>query len=157
MQLLLPKMAILSFEKEMSDLIQDQLLFTESIYANLPVGIEIYDANGILRSINDHALHMYGVEDRTTVIGVVNLFNSPYCDEKLRTKIQAGEDIVLEFEYDFDRINKDAYFSSHNQKSMIYEVKVVPIRSKIRGNYRTYTTCQRCNCRKRSGFSHRRK
>ncbi|MBY2899895.1 histidine kinase [Bacteroides fragilis] len=119
-----------SFEKEMSDLIQDQLLFTESIYANLPVGIEIYDANGILRSINDHALHMYGVEDRTTVIGVVNLFNSPYCDEKLRTKIQAGEDIVLEFEYDFDRINKDAYFSSHNQKSMIYEVKVVPIRSK---------------------------
>ena len=131
-----------SFEKEMSDLIQDQLLFTESIYANLPVGIEIYDANGILRSINDHALHMYGVEDRTTVIGVVNLFNSPYCDEKLRTKIQAGEDIVLEFEYDFDRINKDAYFSSHNQKSMIYEVKVVPIR---------------CNCRKRSGFSHRRK
>lgn len=73
---------------------------------------------------------MYGVEDRNTVIGVVNLFNSPYVDEELKTKIQRGENIVLEFEYDFDRINRNAYFSSNNKNSMIYEVKVVPVRNK---------------------------
>ncbi|WP_320970035.1 response regulator [Bacteroides nordii] len=65
-----------------------------------------------------------------TVIGVVNLFNSPYVDEELKTKIQRGENIVLEFEYDFDRINRNAYFSSNNKNSMIYEVKVVPVRNK---------------------------
>ena len=43
-------------EKEISKLIEEQRLFTESIYACLPVGIEIYDAHGVLRSINDHAL-----------------------------------------------------------------------------------------------------
>ena len=47
-------------EKEISKLIEEQRLFTESIYACLPVGIEIYDAHGVLRSINDHALRMYG-------------------------------------------------------------------------------------------------
>lgn len=73
---------------------------------------------------------MYGVEDRNTVIGVVNLFNSPYVDEELKTKIQRGENIVLEFEYDFDRINRNAYFSSNNKNSMIYEVKIVPVRNK---------------------------
>ena len=120
----------ISFEKEISNLMQEQLLFTESIYVHLPMGVEVYDAVGLLHSINDYALKMYGVEDRNTVIGVVNLFNSPYVDEELKTKIQRGEDIVLEFEYDFDRINRNAYFSSNNKNSMIYEVKVVPVRNK---------------------------
>lgn len=120
----------ISFEKEISNLMQEQLLFTESIYVHLPMGVEVYDAVGLLHSINDYALKMYGVEDRNTVIGVVNLFNSPYVDEELKARIQRGEDIILEFEYDFDRINRNAYFSSNNKNSMIYEVKIVPVRNK---------------------------
>lgn len=46
---------------EQAGLTQDQLLFTENIYASLPISIEVYDANGILRKINDKALKMYGV------------------------------------------------------------------------------------------------
>lgn len=120
----------ISFEKEISNLMQEQLLFTESIYVHLPMGVEVYDAVGLLHSINDYALKMYGVEDRNTVIGIVNLFNSPYVDEELKARIQRGEDIILEFEYDFDRINRNAYFSSNNKNSMIYEVKIVPVRNK---------------------------
>ena len=93
-----------SSEPETFPLTKDQLLFAESIYACLPMSIEIYDTNGILRSINEHALQMYGVTDKTTVVNIVNLFNSPYMDETLKNRIQRGEDIVLEFEYDFDRI-----------------------------------------------------
>lgn len=111
-------------------LTKDQLLFAESIYACLPMSIEIYDTNGILRSINEHALQMYGVTDKTTVVNIVNLFNSPYVDETLKNRIQRGEDIVLEFEYDFDRIKDNAYFSTQNKNTIIYEAKVVPLRSK---------------------------
>ena len=125
-----PKSDSISFEKEISNLMQEQLLFTESIYVHLPMGVEVYDAVGLLHSINDYALKMYGVEDRNTVIGIVNLFNSPYVDEELKARIQRGEDIILEFEYDFDRINRNAYFSSNNKNSMIYEVKIVPVRNK---------------------------
>lgn len=117
----------MSIEKEISDLIQEQLLFTESIYARLPIGIEIYDANGILRSINDYALKIYGVDDPNSVKNIVNLFNSPYVNEELEAKIKSGEEITLEFEYDFDRINNNAYFSSHNKNSMIYEVRIIAI------------------------------
>ena len=85
----------ISFEKEISNLMQEQLLFTESIYVHLPMGVEVYDAVGLLHSINDYALKMYGVEDRNTVIGVVNLFNSPYVDEELKTKIQRGDMILI--------------------------------------------------------------
>lgn len=117
-------------EKEISKLIEEQRLFTESIYACLPVGIEIYDAHGVLRSINDHALRMYGVDDRTSVVNIVNLYKSPFVDSELLARIQSGEDISLEFEYDFDRVNKDAYYSSHNKDTMIYGVKVIPIWSR---------------------------
>ena len=117
-------------EKEISKLIEEQRLFTESIYACLPVGIEIYDAHGVLRSINDHALRMYGVDDRTSVVNIVNLYKSPFVDSELLARIQSGEDTSLEFEYDFDRVNKDAYYSSHNKDTMIYGVKVIPIWSR---------------------------
>lgn len=119
-----------SSEKETPLLTQEQLLFAESIYACLPMSIEVYDTKGILRSINERALQMYGVSDKTTVVNTVNLFNSPYMDEKLKNRIQQGDNIVLEFEYDFERIKDNAYFSTQNKSSIIYEAKVVPLRSK---------------------------
>lgn len=115
----------LSFEKSLQELIEKQRLFTESIYARLPISIEIYDRQGILRSINDRALKMYGVDDPAVVVDKVNLFDSPYVDDELLAKIRSGEEIVLEFEYDFDRINSKAYFPSHNRNSMIYQVRIV--------------------------------
>lgn len=117
------------FEKEMSTLLQEQILFVESVYANLPVGIEIYDVKGVLRTLNEYARKLYGIEDAGTVIDKLNLFDSPYVDEQLKVRIQSGEDIVLDFEYDFARMNKE-YFSSHNQNTIIYEVKIVSIRNK---------------------------
>lgn len=110
-----------SSELETSPLTKDQLLFAESIYACLPMSIEIYDTEGILRSINEHALQMYGVTDKATVVNVVNLFNSPYVDETLKNRIQKGENIVLEFEYDFDRIKDNTYFSTQNKNTIIYK------------------------------------
>ena len=120
----------LSFDNEITELTRENNLFSENIYACLPMGIEIYDIKGVLRSINDSALKMYGVSDRNTVIGYVNLFNSPYMDENLKSKIQSGEDITLEFEYDFDRINELSYYTSQNTSTMIYEAKVVAVRNK---------------------------
>ncbi|MEL5895323.1 response regulator [Bacteroides sp. GD17] len=114
---------------EKPELVQEELLLAESLYARLPISIEIYDVDGVLRSINDHALLMYGVEDRTKVVNTVNLFNSPYMDDELKKKIRVGDDVSLEFEFDFDRINDDAYFVSNNQKSIIYEAKIVPLRN----------------------------
>ncbi|KAB6148690.1 hybrid sensor histidine kinase/response regulator, partial [Bacteroides xylanisolvens] len=104
------------FEQGITELIHEQFLFAESVYARLPISIEMYDTDGILRFINDHALKMYGVNDRSAVVGTVNLFSSPYMDDQLKARIQSGEEnIMLEFEYDFNRINEDEYFTTHNK------------------------------------------
>ena len=118
----------ISFEKDMSALLSEQIFFSEGVFARLPMGVEIYDSQGILRGLNKRAEQIYGVEP-DAVIGTVNLFDSPYVDEQLEVKIKTGEEIVLEFEYDFDRMNRE-YFQTRNKKSIIYEVKVVPICNK---------------------------
>lgn len=117
-----------SFEKEMLALLDEQIFLTDSVFARLPMGVEIYDASGILRCLNERARLMYGVK-LDAVINKVNLFESPYVDEALLARIQSGEDIVLEFEYDFDRMNKE-YFHTSNKDTIIYEVKIVPITNK---------------------------
>lgn len=117
-----------SFEKEMLALLDEQIFLTDSVFASLPMGVEIYDASGILRCLNERARLMYGVE-LDAVINKVNLFESPYVDEALLARIQSGDDIVLEFEYDFDRMNKE-YFHTSNKDTIIYEVKIVPITNK---------------------------
>lgn len=117
-----------SFEKEMLALLDEQIFLTDSVFARLPMGVEIYDASGILRCLNERARLMYGVE-LDAVINKVNLFESPYVDEVLLARIQSGDDIVLEFEYDFDRMNKE-YFHTSNKDTIIYEVKIVPITNK---------------------------
>lgn len=118
----------ISFEKIMSPLLCEQIFFNESVFARLPMGVEIYDTQGILRCLNERAKQIYGVEP-DTVIDKLNLFDSPYVDEHLETKIKSGEDIVLEFEYDFDRMNQE-YFHTLYKKSIIYEAKIVAIRDK---------------------------
>lgn len=119
------------FEQGITELIHEQFLFAESVYARLPISIEMYDTDGILRFINDHALKMYGVNDRSAVVGTVNLFSSPYMDDQLKARIQSGEEnIMLEFEYDFNRINEDEYFTTHNKNSMIFEVQVISLWNK---------------------------
>ena len=101
------------FEQGITELMHEQILFAEGIYAHIPISIEMYDTDGILRFINDHALKMYGVSDRSAVVGVVNLFSSPYMDDQLKARIQSGEEnMTLEFEYDFNRINEDEYFAT---------------------------------------------
>lgn len=119
------------FEQGISEMIHEQVLFTESIYAHLPISVEMYDTDGFLRFINDHALNMYGVSDRNAVVGTVNLFTNPYIDEQLKARIQSGEEnITLDFEYDFNRINEDQYYATHNKDSMIFEVQIIPLWNK---------------------------
>ena len=118
-------------QEETTELTLEKILFTESVYVNLPQGMEIYDNTGILRSINDVALRIYGVKDRNAVIGKVNLYENPYIIEaNVKDRMLDGEDITMEFEYDFDRINKSAYYNSYNKRTMIFCTKIIPIWNK---------------------------
>lgn len=118
----------ISFEKDMSALLSEQIFFSEGVFARLPGMSKLMITREFCVDWINEPSKIYGVEPGT-VIGTVNLFDSPYVDEQLEMKIKTGEEIVLEFEYDFDRMNRE-YFQTRNKKSIIYEVKIVPICNK---------------------------
>ncbi len=46
------------------------------VFANIPVGIEIYDQNGFMIDINNKDMEIFGVRDKADVLGV-NVFDNP--------------------------------------------------------------------------------
>lgn len=83
--------------------------YLQNIYKNLPVGIELYDGNGLMIDLNDKELEIFGLKDKADVLGV-NLFENPLLPEELKDKLKAGSAVDISFKYDFDRLG--GYYSS---------------------------------------------
>ncbi|MDL2244667.1 PAS domain-containing protein [Parabacteroides sp. OttesenSCG-928-J18] len=87
------------------------------IFDTLPVGIELYDNNGILRKINPYGLQLLGTKEEE-VLGV-NLFENPNISPKSFDKLHKGEPTVFENDYYFDRVNETGYYKSTNSRKVM--------------------------------------
>lgn len=80
------------------------------IFDKLPVGVEVYDANGDLVDLNEADEKTFKVE-RKNVLGV-NLFKNPNLPQDQMAKLKQGSDVDLKFEYVFDNIIKGKYYNT---------------------------------------------
>ncbi|MDL2309587.1 PAS domain-containing protein [Parabacteroides sp. OttesenSCG-928-B22] len=87
------------------------------VFDTLPVGIELYDANGILRKINPYGLHLLGTKEED-VLGV-NLFENPNISPSSFDKLRKGEPTVFENDYFFDKVNETGYYKSDNSRKVL--------------------------------------
>lgn len=98
------------------------------IFETLPVGIELYDENGILRKINPYDLELLGAKEED-LLGV-NLFENPNISKECLDQIKRGEPTTFENDYHFDKVN-DGYYSSENKgKVMRLLGKCTPLKDK---------------------------
>jgi PAS domain S-box-containing protein len=98
------------------------------IFETLPVGIELYDENGILRKINPYDLELLGTREED-ILGV-NLFENPSIPKEYLDRIKRGEPATFENDYHFDDVN-DTYYSSENKgKVMRLLGKCTPLKDK---------------------------
>lgn len=74
----------------------------QTIYENLPVGMELYDGDGYLIEINSVGLKMMGVKDKQDMLGI-NIFENPNIPVEMKRRLRAGENIRFTVKYDFDR------------------------------------------------------
>lgn len=73
----------------------------QTIYENLPVGMELYDGDGYLIEINSVGLKMMGVKDKQDMLGI-NIFENPNIPVEMKRRLRAGENIRFTVKYDFD-------------------------------------------------------
>lgn len=78
----------------------------EIIFANIPVGIQVFDKKGFSQKINNKQKELLGLPDLEEGIGKFNVLTDPYSIEnginQIYKKAFAGEAFSLEKEYNFD-------------------------------------------------------
>ncbi|WP_291529822.1 ATP-binding protein [Bacteroides sp. UBA939] len=102
-----------------------------NIFANIPVGIEIYDKNGTLIDINNKDLEIFGIEDKESVLGV-NFFNNPNVNQDVYSRLGIEDEFDFSADYKFE--NMSDYFSTKKSDSIELYTKVSKIYGS-KGNY----------------------
>lgn len=95
-----------------------------NIYKNLPVGIELYDKNGILIDMNDKELEIFGLSNKEDALGV-NLFDNPNIPEAVKNKLKAKENLDFSLKYDFNKI--EDYYSTRKKEVITLTTKATPL------------------------------
>lgn len=87
-----------------------------NIYKNLPVGIELYDINGILIDLNDKELDMFHLNKKEEILGI-NIFENPIFPEEMKKKLRRNEDADFTFRYDFSKVG--SYYQTEKREGTI--------------------------------------
>ncbi|MEG1729658.1 MAG: ATP-binding protein [Bacteroidaceae bacterium] len=68
----------------------------EAILSTLPIGIELYDKNGICTFANAADVQLFGLENRKNQTnGTVNLYSNPFLEQNQKEQIKQGLDVVF--------------------------------------------------------------
>ena len=82
----------------------------KQFFNNLPVGVELYDAEGYLIDLNEADVRIFG-STRKDLLGI-NLFSNPAVPATILEGIKQGQAFSFPIVYDFSAIQNSSYYSS---------------------------------------------
>lgn len=83
------------------------------IIDSLPIGLAIYDKDGIQTYVNRSTAETLGIEDIEEHIKErINIFDNPCLPPDIKSTIRRGEDGDMEFSYNFNKIRETGYFKT---------------------------------------------
>jgi signal transduction histidine kinase len=82
----------------------------KQFFNNLPVGVELYDAEGFLVDLNEADARMFGTT-REDLLGI-DLFANPAIPPHILTNVKHGQPFSFPLVYDFSVIQNTSYYSS---------------------------------------------
>lgn len=87
-----------------------------NIYKNLPVGIELYNKEGVLVDLNDKELDLFHVDSKEELLGI-NIFENPVFPEEMKERLRNNVDADFTFRYDFSKLGE--YYSNNKAEGTI--------------------------------------
>lgn len=109
-----------------------RLIFEES-----QVGIEVFDANGILTAANRAALDIGGIASLQEFLGF-SLFDDPNIPSEIKAKLIRGEPAKYELIFDFDKVKEKQLYNTSRSGTIILDVWITPLRTKKKGEIKGY-------------------
>ncbi|WP_418697752.1 PAS domain-containing sensor histidine kinase [Bacteroides sp.] len=86
-----------------SRVLQEREQLLHNIYKSLPVGIELYNMEGVLIDLNDKEIEMFHLQRKEDLLGI-NIFENPIFPEEMKAKLRKYEDADFTFRYDFSKV-----------------------------------------------------
>ena len=87
-----------------------------NIFKYLPIGIELYDMDGVLVDLNDKELEMFHIEKKEDVLGI-NIFDNPIFLNEMKERLKKNEDADFTFRYDFSKVG--SYYQNTQKQGTI--------------------------------------
>ena len=87
-----------------------------NIFKYLPIGIELYDMDGVLVDLNDKELEMFHIEKKEVVLGI-NIFENPIFPKEMKERLKKNEDADFTFRYDFSKVG--SYYQNTQKQGTI--------------------------------------
>ena len=87
-----------------------------NIFKYLPIGIELYDMDGVLVDLDDKELEMFHIEKKEDVLGI-NIFDNPIFPKEMKERLKKNEDADFTFRYDFSKVG--SYYQNTQKQGTI--------------------------------------
>ena len=99
-----------------SQALQERNRLLHNIYKYLPVGIELYNREGILIDMNDKEQEMFHLKQKEDLLRI-NIFENPIFPEEMKSKLRKHENADFTFRYDFSKIGN--YYKTQKKTGTI--------------------------------------
>ena len=98
----------------------------KSIFDESPIGIELYDSDGLLMDANRACLDMFGVSAITQVKGL-KLFEDPNLPDKAKAKLRRGKPVRYEAPFDFEKVKELRLYETSKSGIVHLDVLITPV------------------------------
>lgn len=106
----------------------------QNIFANIPAGVEIYDKDGYLVDMNNMNLEIFGVVNKSEVIGV-NFFENPNVPQQICDRVRNEDLVDFRLNYSFRRA--EGYYLTNRSDIIELYTKVTKLYDN-EGNFSGY-------------------
>jgi PAS domain S-box-containing protein len=107
------------------------------IFEESQLGIELFDAEGILVAANRAALKIGGISDIKNLLGF-SLFDDPNVPNEIIARLIRGEPVKYETTFDFDKVKEEGLYDTSRSGTIILDAWVTPLGLENGGELKGY-------------------
>ncbi|GAI80312.1 unnamed protein product, partial [marine sediment metagenome] len=97
-----------------------------NIYEESPIGIELYDCDGRLLTVNRACLDIFGVSNIAEVQGF-GLFDDPNITDEVKQRLRKMETVRYEAPFDFEKVKEHKLYDASKSGTIHLNVLITPL------------------------------
>jgi PAS domain S-box-containing protein len=126
------RLATLSFLEDITAQMHSEQVLKEideqlkNIFLDSPIGIAVYDAQGLLYGVNKSYMDIYGISDSTRIMGK-SLFDDPDLSSKIKKTLLAGKAVREELALDYAKTADPDMLDPSRTGTLYLDVLITPL------------------------------